>query len=109
MNATLAAPLTEADAITHGWTVFRAAQMADWPQEHAREIGRAVTGLYYELDMHGRLGDEWGRMTAPQARAAHAWAAADRAAQVAEVIRRRCGKEAAEALMAAQGGEGGAP
>ena len=85
-------PRTEAEAVTYGWQVYRAAQMTDWPEERQREIGRAVSRLYWELDMHGRLADdEWAREAAPLARSAHAAAALERAAEVTVLLEKYCG------------------
>ena len=77
--STVAPPRTEAEAVTYGWQVFRAAQATEWPLEHSVEIYRAFTRLSTELEMHGRLADdEWAREAAPRARARHARNALER-------------------------------
>jgi len=93
MSAITAAPArTEEEAIAYGWKVFRAAQGADWPQEHAAKIYPAFTRLSTELEMHGRLADdEWAREAAPDTRATHAQAALKRAADLLWLLERYCG------------------
>ena len=93
MSAITAAPArTEEEAVAYGWRVFRAAQGADWPQEHACKIYPAFTKLSTELILHGRLADdEWARDAAPDTRAAHAQAALERAAELLGLLERYCG------------------
>ena len=92
-----APPLTEEEAVTHGWKVFRSAQRAVLPPEHQREIGRAVTNLWTELDMHGRLADDaWASEAAPLTRARFAENALNRAADLTGLIEKYCTAQAGQ-------------
>jgi hypothetical protein len=89
-------PRTEAEIITYGWKVFRAAQDTEWPEEHRFEIYRAFVKLSTELQMHGRLADDaWAAEAAPKARVGHAKAAMERAAEVTGLLERYCAPVAA--------------
>ena len=92
-----APPVTETEAVAYGWDVFRVAQGAQWPAEHAREIYRAFTRLSTELEMHGRLADdEWARDAAPLTRARHAENALKRAADLVGLLEKYCTAEEGE-------------
>jgi len=93
--STVAPPRTEAEAVTYGWQVFRAAQMTEWPLEHSVEIYRAFTRLSTELEMHGRLSDEWAALAAPRSRARHAEKALGYAADLVGLLEKYCTKGAA--------------